>query len=228
MSEGLTTNLKFELEKTNQAFNRWIEGKQDWLNSSDASYNQQLEEMACTISALKENEVQLEEARVLNNSIKSHQKAEIDRYLQIAGRLKEQKLALEGQMLECQEEERRETQRLDALTSEHNTLSSKVEQTINDLTKGIKLYLALGLEFQKSDGDCMKFIFTQIDPCEPEKQFSFQMLVDANDKYQLVDSSPAIDRTICDSYLDTLNDDNNISRFVVKMRQEFRKLALQG
>ena len=48
------------------------------------------------------------------------------------------------------------------------------------------------------------------------------MFVDESDTYQLVDSAPALPAAVATLHLKTLNDDNNIGRFVVSMRQAFK------
>ena len=100
-----------------------------------------------------------------------------------------------------------------------------MERTLNDLTHGIRLYSSLGLEFQKADGDCMKFVFTQISLEDTSKQYYFTMFVDENDVYQLVDSRPILPRALCSMHLKRLNEDNNIGRFVVSMRKAFKNIV---
>lgn len=100
-----------------------------------------------------------------------------------------------------------------------------MEKALNDLTHGIKLYMALGLEFQKADGDNMKFIFTNIDPKDATKQFYFLMFVDGNDQFQLVETFPNLDATYCMKHLQILNTDNNVGKFVANIRSAFCKLV---
>mmetsp|Transcript_2648 Transcript_2648/g.2765 ORF Transcript_2648/g.2765 Transcript_2648/m.2765 type:complete len:228 (+) Transcript_2648:105-788(+) len=221
MSDFLTSNLRLELEKTNQAFNRWVENQADGLDSNGAKFSQKMEEVECTIMALKDNERQLEDARDLNDSIKNRQNTECEHYISQVERFKQQKKNFEQQLRKLEEEEMRESGRLEISRVENDTLRRKMEQTLNDLTHGIKLYTALGLEFQKAEGDCMKFIFTQVDPKDPSRPFYFLMFVDNNDMYQLVESCPAVDPVYLKSNVDALNNDNDIGKFVVNMRRFF-------
>ena len=222
MAELLTSNLRLELEKTNQAFNRWADNQVDGLDLNGAKFNQKMEECECTIVALKENERQLEDARDLNDSTKNRQNTEYEHYAAQVDRFKQQKKVFEQQLRKLDEEEMRENGRLDISRAENEVLRKKMEQTLNDLTHGIKFYAGLGLEFQKAEGDCMKFIFTQVDPKDPLRSFYFLMYVDSNDMYQLVESFPVVDPLYLKKTVDCLNFDNDIGKFVVNMRRYFR------
>ena len=225
MAELLTSNLRLEVEKTNQAFNRWADGQADWLDSNGASFSQKMEESECTIISLKENERQLEDARDLNDSIKSRQNTEYEHYVAQVERYRQQKKTFEQHLRKLEEEEMRESGRLEAVRAENDTLRKKMEHTLNDLTHGIKLYQSLGLEFQKAEGDCMKFIFTQVDPRDPQRQFYFLMFVDSHDMYQLVESNPVVSPAYLKKAVDALNADNDIGKFVVNMRRYYRATA---
>ena len=48
--EALTTNLRLELEKTNQIFTSWGEAQQEWLYNNASNYDQKMEEVRDLIS----------------------------------------------------------------------------------------------------------------------------------------------------------------------------------
>jgi chromosome segregation ATPase len=221
MTESLTTNLRLELERTNNVFNRFVENQKDKIDSSDATFDRKLEESNCTINALKENDSQLEESRIINDNIKRQQKQEIEQVITNNEILSQQQRICEQELRKAEESEERETARLDLIRTEHESLRSKMEQSLNDLTHGVRHYKALGLEFQKSEGDCMKFVFTQIDPHNVSRVFYFLMFVDANNQYQLVETNPALNKQSCVAFLGKLNDNNDIGMFVYYMRQLF-------
>jgi len=146
-----------------------------------------MEECEHTILALQENNLQLEEVRQSNMDIKAQQKAEFALYVKQTAELKEKKDFLNKELHKYEGEEAQEQQRLEKTRQEHDSVRDKMERTLNDLTHGIRLYSSLGLEFSKADGECMKFVFTQICQQEPSKPYYFTMFVDENDTYQLVD-----------------------------------------
>jgi kinetochore protein Spc25 len=221
MAEVLTSNLRLELEKTNLAFARWADKQAEWASSSEAHFTQMMEECECTIRALHENDQQLDEVRTQNTEIKEQQRAEVEHYLLQTEKLKQQKKALEQHLRKAEEEEAREMSRVESARSEHDEIRSKMERQLNDLTHGVRMYTTLGLEFLKAENDCMKFVFTQLDPKDPARQFYFLIFVDSEDRYQLVETNPAIPAHVSLQHIKTLNADNNIGRFVVNMRKSF-------
>jgi hypothetical protein len=222
MAQHLTTSLRLELEKTNGQFDRWINHAKDSLESNCANYGQMMEECNYTIKALEENDKMLENSRQTHENIKRQQKQEIEKSISQNEQLKRNKDLLEVQLKRCSEEEERERQRLEQARLEHEALRCKMEQSLNDLTYGVKKFLSLGLEFQKTETDCMKFSFTQVDERNPHQQFYFLMYVDENNMYQLVETNPKLDSSNCKKLLDYLNSTNNIGGFVFNMRKMFR------
>ena len=225
MAELMTTSLRLELDKTNQMFNRWADEKIDWLESTSSEYERTKEECDCTLKALKDTEAELEMLREHNDQIKKEQDDEVQAYMQQTEKLKELEKKLIPNIRVLEDEHEKENQRLEEVRKDYDQAKSQAARSIDDLTHGIKMYSYLGLEFQKADGDCMKFIFTLLDARDPSKQFFFLMFVDGDDKYQLVDTSPLLDASVCSKHLEALNSDNDISKFVVKMRAEFKKLC---
>ncbi|KAG6541668.1 hypothetical protein Mapa_016933 [Marchantia paleacea] len=80
----------------------------------------------------------------------------------------------------------------------------------------------LGIRCEYSNA--VKFIFTNIDPHNPEREFSFSIHHDKSaNKFSMVDCRPHIDRS--GPLLDSLNTSNELSQFVRSMRWEFVTLA---
>jgi hypothetical protein len=225
MADLLTSNLRIELEKTNAAISRWSDSKRSWLQTSKANYKRQEEECVITISSLKDHDTQLGQFKKLNDNIRAKQADEIDRYRQQIDKLESQAIFLESQLDKFTKEEAAEYEKMNALREESAETQKRADKSVNDLTKGVQLYLNLGLEFQKAPNDCMKFIFTQIDPKNPSRQYYFSIFVDEEDKYQFVESYPSIESTTTKKLIEQLNKDTDISRFVVSMRKAFCKLV---
>jgi len=225
MSEVLTTNLRLELEKTDVAFSRWAEKQVDWISSTDAHFSNMMEECDCTIAALHANDRQLEEVRGQNELIKAQQTAEVEACLTNTERLKQQKKTLESQLRKFEDEEAQKALKLEQAREELAVLRDRQEKAMLDLTEGIKLFQALGLEFFKTDGEAMRFNFTQLDAADPSRDFYFLLLVDSNDKYQLLETNPVVAPSVCAVNLAALNKDNNLSRFMFAMRKAFQALV---
>lgn len=225
MTDCLSMNLRLELEKTNQSLQRWAERKTEWLDSSQRNYQRMMEEAQCSIATLHDNEIQLEEVRHLNDVIRKQQLAEIHQQTAEIERLMIKKANLETQKVKLQEEEATESHRVASMQRELEEQQKLVEKSMNDMTHGIARFAALGLQFQRGHNQCMQFVFTQIDPANVNREFTFSLLVDTNERYQLVSTTPTIDSRISTKLNDELNADNNISKFVVQMRKEFCKLV---
>lgn len=223
MEEGLTTNLRIELEKTNHVFQKWTSDYNNWLGKQEQDYARAMEEVDATLQALRTTDQQLEESRALNDAIKQQQRKEIQQAHQQVEGYQRQLASLQQQLVHYQEEEIQSQEKLETLRQEHELLRQKVEHNLQDLTQGVTLYSKLGLEFQKADGDSMKFIFTQIDQANPQRQFYFVMFVDDRNIYQLVETSPALPSSQVSQLLQTLNETNDISAFVYRMRCLFVK-----
>jgi DNA-binding transcriptional MerR regulator len=228
MAEALTMNLRLQLEKTSAQFSRWANSEKTWLESNDANYRQKIEEFHVTINALKENEYELDSSKSMYDAIKKQQQAEIEQCTAQNGLLTKQREVLEQQLRRCEDDEANEVRRLEEARGEHEALRRKMEQALNDLIYGMRHYIALGLEFQKADGDCIKFTFTQIQESDPNRKFSFVMFVDAHNQYQLVETMPALDRVQCLERVNKLNISNDIGRFVTGMRKLFKNHVAQN
>lgn len=239
---NITSNLRLELDAANQAVRNWAERQKEDLEASTNKYDQTIEEYQCTLNALKQNESQLEELRSRNDLMKSRQAEEIQTRIQQIDAQKELKLTMKTEIAHIDEDERTAMAKLQTVREEHDKARAKAERSLDDLTHGIKMYMALGLEFQKCDGECMKFIFTNIDAKDPSRKFYFLMYVDSNDKYQLgkgntkdenvngndldvAPTSPLLDKSVTDKVLHILNKSNDIGTFVVSMRKAFQDLC---
>lgn len=229
MTEALTTNLRLELEKTATIFNTWVDGQKEWLHDDKLNFDRCMEEYDCTIASLKENDKQLEQKRQLNEEERRRKNHEIDKLNAQNQQLILRKEALEKEMEHYKNKEEKGKEELTSTRNEHEDLRKQMEHSLNELTHGTKQYAALGLEFLKDNTtvpglDCMKFIFTQIDPLTPSRPCYFLLFVDENNLYQLVDTSPQLDNQACLMLLNNLNLNNDLCMFVVGMRKTFCRL----
>lgn len=225
MADSISSNLLAELEKTNHLFGRWATEQVDWIESTDQNYERSMEECQCTISALQDTSAQLEALRQDQDQIKSEQLRDIQLYEDHIHRLTELKHNLELKKDELDIEERTEQEKVAEVLEMSARLRAEREAQINELAKGVRMYSLLGLEFQKADRNIMRFIFSQIDSNEPSREFIFQMFVDASDQYRLVDTSPALEEAVSQNLISTLNEDNDIGKFVCNMRKQFVALT---
>ena len=225
MTDFITTNLRLELDATNQSLNRWTEKQVDMLKSTESNFFQNMEEFECTLAALKENESQLEDLRSKNDLLKEKQSEEISSYVDQIEKHKNVKLSLKSKINAIELEENNFMVKLHQVKEEHERARLNAERSLDDLTHGIKMYMHLGLEFQKAEKECMKFIFTNIDRLNPSNKYYFLMFVDGNDQYQLVETCPEIKKAISSKLLEALNTTNDIGKFVINMRKAFKNIS---
>ncbi len=63
------------------------------------------------------------------------------------------------------------------------------------------------------------FFFSQLDPNDPTRQFSFVLQVDDEDKYEIANCQPSIDAAILVEICNRLNDTDDMSYLVRRMRK---------
>jgi hypothetical protein len=129
-------------------------------------------------------------------------------------------------------------------------MKGKIEEskktTVEDLTRGIVNYKYLGLDFEKAEGNRLRYVstyvpsvlcaivlflknnlptsrswssftFTQLDAGEPSRAFSFQLYVTDDDIYQVDNCHPTIPASALSKMVDQLNKTDDLSGFVRKM-----------
>ena len=69
----------------------------------------------------------------------------------------------------------------------------------------------------------LRLTFTNIDPADPMRAFSFQVFVDGGDQYHVESCEPAVSGL--DELIDALNTGNDFSAFVLNMRKRFKALV---
>jgi len=99
--------------------------------------------------------------------------------------------------------------------------------TIDDLTRGIVNYKKLGLDFTQIGRDAqLQFFFTELDPVDPSRKFSFVLDINDEEKYDIVDCDPNIDVKTLVDILEELNgtDRADMSMLVRRMRRAFKEV----
>ena len=97
-------------------------------------------------------------------------------------------------------------------------------QVNNDLTYGIIAFKKrLGLDFQRLGANRLQLNFTNVDPNNHSRVFSFSIHVDETDKYNIISCEPVVEAT--EQLLTALNASNDFSAFVRGMRVKFRALC---
>ncbi|KAG0593286.1 hypothetical protein M758_1G311100 [Ceratodon purpureus] len=96
-------------------------------------------------------------------------------------------------------------------------------KALHEATGWYKRLLSTRCEYS----DAVKFIFTNVDPRDPDRVFSFSIRLDKSSKsWTMVDCNPRVEAS--GSFVELLNESNELSRFVRSMRREFEVLAVRS
>ncbi|KYQ91535.1 hypothetical protein DLAC_07296 [Tieghemostelium lacteum] len=138
------------------------------------------------------------------------------------------KLQIEGEKLPKQLEtftisHNEEAKELQQLSETVKIQEQKVNRSLNSLSHIFQLFKQyLSLEFKRFD-DKFKFIFTNINRVDNDKAYHITIQIEKQSEiYRLIECQPAIPN-IEDLVLE-LNQTNNLSSFVKKIRSEFVKI----
>jgi hypothetical protein len=214
----ITTNLSLEIEKTNNLFQKWNENHLRSLQSREAEFHLTFSESEETLKSLYEAHHHLNIVKPVNAAIKNQQLREVENIQTLNSQNKLQLQSMMSYLRELDDYENQIIAKQNMIKQEHDNLKKTMERKLQDFAHGTKFFQMLALDFQRSAGDCMKFIFTHVDPADPLKQFYFVIFVNEHNLYQLVETFPFVDGSML---INDLNTNNNISSFVVSMRKCF-------
>jgi len=102
------------------------------------------------------------------------------------------------------------------------------QTTIDDLTYAVLKYRMTGLDFVKGNKPTsLRYNFTQLDPQDPDRVFTFCLNVTQDDLYEVEDCSPRLNSTVVMELVDELNaalsPSDGISEFIRGMRRAFKQ-----
>ena len=105
--------------------------------------------------------------------------------------------------------------------------------TVNDLTYAIVKYRMLGLDFVKGDAGptSLQCNFTQIDPADPSRVFSFGFnVLPEEEEYQVETCIPPLPSQVILQLVEEMNASSNpldaLPEFIRGMRRAFKQYAL--
>jgi len=113
----------------------------------------------------------------------------------------------------------------------HKQLLSEKEkdrkQYYNEITKGLEYYKdRLAMQFVRKGGNRLRFLFTSINPNDEDYTCYFGLALKDN-KYVLEECEPKLPQEELDVLIEQVNSTQNLSQYVIQMRQKFKKLFLE-
>ena len=137
--------------------------------------------------------------------------------------IKSKKSELETEIATIQTTQREQAAILEAKQAEIEHLTKTNTGIVAELQKSLSFYRKSGLNFERFDDRQLKLTFTLVDPRDHARPFSFFLLVNSHDQYEVEGCSPPI--AALPEMLATLNATNDFSAFVVGMRQQFKAMV---
>ena len=176
------------------------------------------------LEQLKQEKAELETRLDETKKHQGSKKSEVDAVLADVANLK---LTLTTELpLKLAEQNKKLEQEQIALQACRKDIQAKMEGRQlrkNELSMGVTFYKErLGLAFERMPDNSISLRMTLIDPENPARPFSFAVLVNSKNKYEVLRCEPKVDY---DQLLANLNQDNNFSVFVQSMRRLFKKLV---
>lgn len=229
--EQLTESLRTELQKSKEEINVWAANQKRAVEKIQADYEAMIGESAASVEALRTREKQLAQTRLEYEVLAQRQQEQIMRMKEELRLMKlDEKDRLPGQVDLLERELSEQQSLLSNRRSEATAARQAREEELNNLTRGVLFYKYLGLEFETleeeaGDGAYLRLIFSQIDPIQPKRRFSFTVCVDDHDLYNVKGCDPALPQSLLDGYAIQLNRTNDFSAFVCAMRRSFVEIV---
>lgn len=243
---GFTSPLLENISKSKSKIQDWVDHEKSKMDSKAESYRETLLEQERIIqSQVGELAIVQRERGMDDEIVKCVTENDDDHRENIAV----QKQSLEDQSAKVQidimklkterdnrarrvqdislEESKQRMRASDAAALKRSAEESK-KTTIDDLTRGVVNYKKLGLDFTQTGQDSeLTLNFTEIDPDDPSKNFSFVLLVNDDEKYDIANCKPQIDAMELEDILEELNESGgeDISILARRMRRAFKEVC---
>ncbi|CAM6129123.1 unnamed protein product [Calypogeia fissa] len=212
-----------ELKLVMQQIDQWALDFTDRLGKSQSTallLKGTGEDKAWELKKLSKN---LEEQYEQLQAALGDQKEAMVRYNEWIAHVKEKDVQLAERITQLLESKRRGEDKVSVAMADISSKLDYRKQKLDALRKATGWYKELlGIRCEYSNA--VRFIFTNIDPTNPDREFSFSIHHDkVGNKFSMVDCNPNIAKS--GPLLDALNTSNELSQFVRSMRWEFVALS---
>lgn len=235
MSDKLTSNLRLELEKTNNQFQHWIQQAFDSYKETHSSYLRDVEESQYKIQGLQNTNIELEQSRQTYELIKEKQASEVNNIKNSQHHLRGILSYLESEYNAKENYNNKLQSELTKIKSYYNEKKQDINNKLNELINSLKFFKKLGLVFStelynhnNTLYNSLKINFHYIKENDPLESYSVLLIVENNTdtSYQILNSEPQLSREDITILVDDLNATNNLSKFICNLRKIFCNIAL--
>lgn len=244
---GFTSPLMETIAKSKSRIQSWVDNEKSQMDSAAELYRQTLNEQENAIQSqveeleIVQRELGVEDAGTSSESNQDQPEniAERKKSLEEQAakvqidilKLKTERDNREKRVQDMKLEESKQRMRADDAAALKRTAEESKKTTIDDLTRGVVNYKKLGLDFTQTgrDGE-LQLSFTDIDAEDPSRIFSFVLIVNDEEKYDITNCNPKVDAMELVDVLDELNESGgeDISILARRMRRAFKELCGQG
>ncbi|OQS01074.1 hypothetical protein THRCLA_05777 [Thraustotheca clavata] len=222
--ELLELPLDEHLEAVEKAIGEWTEQQKRRCKSAQRTSSVEVAKSEEELRELQKQKLELLEAIKQAEVAREQQKRRIAANENETRDLQAEIMKAEPIITSLKSRENLHQGNLGNLNQESNKSAQAHAQVVDELMKGISLYQKLGLLIDKKRENNLAFIFTQLDPNNPNREFSFSLRIEDNPDVFLVENCvPEVSDV--NELLDQLNKTGNISTFVRAMRLRFKNLV---
>jgi hypothetical protein len=252
LDSGFTTPLLVSISKSKSKMQKWVEHEKSKIDSRAETYRENLNEYETRTNMQSEELLMVQRECGIQNGVfedkngTSDSNDNIDHPQNIASqkkaleehakqvqieimKLKSEQENREKRVHDIEEEESKQQIRANDATALKRAAEESKNTTIDDLTRGVVNYKKLGLDFAQTGRDAeLRLNFTEIDPVDSSRIFSFVLLVNDEEKYDVIKCDPKIDPLELAKILCELNESGgeDISILARRMRRAFRELCI--
>lgn len=215
--------VKRRMEAFQTRFDEYIaRDRQDVLDSrneftkSISEHKETQKALLAEIEELRQKEVELNKARAKDQKELEESRSAIATYsskreemVEANRQLQEQISAARQQIHELRDEQVKQKQSLNTQTSLNGPELEFWERT-------------LGLRIEGADEDFIKFVFTQVDPNDGDREYSVTLDLREHD-YAVSETVPEVDQNELNKVLDTLNESRQLNVFLRDVRRLFKQ-----
>ncbi|KAF3924284.1 hypothetical protein ABW21_db0206110 [Orbilia brochopaga] len=215
--------LKERMSKFTLGFDEFIEKRREKALDTRTNFARDVADLAENEKTIKKNieHYEQEEIKIASNNEKEIQEtADLENEISTIRQQKATREA-ENETLNAQIREQSSaiSKRRAKLLEEKQALASQANHNQPELAFW-EDYLGLRIE-GAGRLDHVRFIFTCLDPSEPDREFEVVVSVESRD-YEIIGARPKLDEATKARCLDILNETRSIAKFLRAVRQEFK------
>eukprot|EP00899_Mesostigma_viride_P026441 jgi/Mesvir1/6982/Mv09122-RA.1 len=217
--------LQDELARAKADLDRWTSSCRASVSCAQQENAKHIAMSEQEVHRLKQRVSYFEQASSEKHRVLKSKNAELEAGRAELSRLASQEEDITGKLSALREEVQTKKANVD-LESELLADEGAVRNMkFNALCEALNLYQSrLGLRFDRvEDGGMLWLVFTNIDPSNWAREFSFAVKVHENNVYEVVQCNPPVDEV--EGLAKALNESLDFSKFVCQMRRQFRRIV---